>query len=225
MTRRRRRRWRTGGLKTAVEIGLGASLLAAAFGWFVADWNEVLTTNVALATFLLVTASWLLWPLFRRLKLPRLSVRPWSWARRPGRRRVRRATRPAQPRPARTSGLSPRDFERLCADVCRAWGYDARVGSGSGDGGVDVELWHDGSYGIGQCKLYAGSVPIAMVRDFYGTMMHRGATIGFFFTTGRFPASAEEFAAGKNIHLIDGPYLEAILLEQQRHDWLSRLGS
>ncbi|MCZ7568594.1 MAG: restriction endonuclease [Ardenticatenaceae bacterium] len=226
MARRRcRSAWRMPGIKHAVEVGLGLALFVAAFGWFVAGWSDTSTLNATAAAFLVGTALWLLRPPLRLLRRLLLDLSRKSAARSARRFRRHRAFKRSPLAPSGTPGLSPREFEALCADVCRAWGYEAQLGPGTGDGGVDIELWRDGDFGIAQCKLYRGSVPIAMVRDFYGTMVHRQAAFGFLFTTGRFPASAEEFVAGKGIRLVDGAYLRAILLEQRQRGWLSRLRS
>lgn len=226
MARRRRRRiWPVSGLKTAFEVGLGLGLFAAAFGWFVAGWSDSTTLKAAAAASLIGAAFWLLRPLLQWLGRFLPAPKRQAWLERVTRRRQPRSLGLSPSTPDRTFGLSPREFEALCADVCRGWGYDTTLGPGTGDGGVDIQLWRDGVFGIAQCKLYRGSVPIAMVRDFYGTMVHLDAGFGFFFTTGRFPASAEEFAQGKEIRLVDGAYLRAILLEQRQRDWLTRLSS
>jgi hypothetical protein len=100
--------------------------------------------------------------------------------------------------------LTPREFEELCAAVARGWGYQARAVGESGDGGIDVQMWKDGEFVVGQCKRYVGTVPIGNVRDFYGAMLHVGAKRGYFFTTGRFSNGAYDFVKGKQIELLDG---------------------
>jgi HJR/Mrr/RecB family endonuclease len=177
------------------------------------------------AAFLVGAALWLLRPLFRWVLDLASSGVVAAASPPPARRQAETPRKSKTSASGRVFGLSPREFEVLCADICRRWGYNTRLGRGTADGGVDIELWRGDVYGIAQCKLYQGTVPIAMVRDFYGTMMHRGAKIGFIFTTGRFPVSAEEFVRGKEIRLVDGVYLRAILLEQRQRDWLTKLSS
>lgn len=223
--RRRHHSWRLPGLKAALEVGLGVALLVAAFGQFVVGWAGTTTLNAAAAAFLIGAALWLLRSPLRWLGRSLLNPRRLATVRAGRQPRLLRSPQISRAAPPRTFGLSPREFEALCADVCRGWGYETRLGPGTGDGGVDIELRRDGVFGIAQCKLYGGSVPISMVRDFYGTMVHLDAGFGFFFTTGRFPASAEEFVVGKTIHLIDGAYLRAILLDQRQREWLTRLSS
>lgn len=46
-----------------------------------------------------------------------------------------------------------------------------------------------------------------MVRELYRVMAAKGAAGGFVVTSGRFTEDATEFAAGRNITLIDGPRL------------------
>lgn len=189
---------------------------------------------VLLMAFFGGTALWLLRPLIRWAVLLAVESlgRLWGALRR-RRRGAGSGNRPSTPGGGRPSGdtssdaipfgITSREFEALCGDVCRAWGYQVQLGSGTGDGGVDVELWRDGVYSIAQSKLYQGSIPIAMVRDFYGTLVHRRAASGFIFTTGRFPRSAHEFVTGKPITLVDGTYLCNILREQRQTRWLRRL--
>lgn len=100
--------------------------------------------------------------------------------------------------------LTPREFEELCAAIAQGWGYQARAVGESGDGGIDVQMWKDGEFVVGQCKRYVGTVPIGNVRDFYGAMLHVGAKRGYFFTTARFSNGAYEFVKGKQIELVDG---------------------
>ena len=52
-----------------------------------------------------------------------------------------------------------------------------------------------------------------MVRELYGVMTAKGAAGGFVVTSGRFTEDATEFAAGRNITLIDGPRLHGLLAQ------------
>ena len=49
------------------------------------------------------------------------------------------------------------------------------------------------------------------MRELYGVMAAKGATGGFVVTSGRFTADAKDFAQGRNIELIDGPRLFAMI--------------
>ncbi|WP_377014718.1 restriction endonuclease [Comamonas sp. JC664] len=63
-----------------------------------------------------------------------------------------------------------------------------------------------------QCKQWkAQRVGVATVRELYGVMAARGATGGFVVTSGRFSNDAQAFARGRNITLVDGPQLLAMV--------------
>lgn len=73
------------------------------------------------------------------------------------------------------------------------------------DGGIDLVLLSSDNRlkGIAQCKRYLNSVGEPVLRDFYGTMVHSNADIGYFITTGVFTLAALEFTREKPIKLID----------------------
>jgi restriction system protein len=63
-----------------------------------------------------------------------------------------------------------------------------------------------------QCKQWkAFKVGVDVVRQLYGVMAARGATGGFVVTSGRFTDEAGSFADGRNLTLVDGPRLAAML--------------
>ena len=68
-----------------------------------------------------------------------------------------------------------------------------------------------------QCKQWrAKKVGVEIVRELYGVMSAHGATGGFVVTSGSFTEGAEEFAAGRNIVLIDGPKLLRMIDRAER---------
>lgn len=96
------------------------------------------------------------------------------------------------------------DFERLV----HAWFEEQRykvVATPAGpDGGIDLVLKRDGESFLVQCKQWRASrIGVSIVRELYGVMVAQGATGGFVVGIGKFTQSAEEFAAGRNIELID----------------------
>lgn len=192
-----------------IELTLGGALLGGIIAHYALNLTLQMSAQIAGAVGVSVLALWLLRPLWGWVW-----QRVTRWVQRAGKERGRTVQSP----PPSSNGygrplqeISPKEFEELCAAIARAWGYEARAIGESGDGGVDVEMWRDGEYIIGQCKRYKGTVPISQVRDFYGAMMHVHAVRGYFFTTGRFSDGAYEFAKGKPLELLDGPYLETIL--------------
>ncbi|MGH2541382.1 MAG: restriction endonuclease [Ardenticatenaceae bacterium] len=240
MARRRNNRW---SVQHATEIGIGMAVLVALFARYALVFETTESVRVGILAGAVAFGFWLVLPLLEWMwrqgtRLLKLNRR-W-WVRRkgglaafvgtlldwlfPGRGAGRRsstgrASRSQTREQQVLQHLSPRAFEELCAAIARAWGYEARRVGRSGDGGVDVEMWRDGEFAVAQCKhYYDRNVPVTQVRDFYGTMMHRGAARGYFFTTGRFSDGTYEFVEGKPLALIDREYLERILtqLEHRR---------
>lgn len=107
--------------------------------------------------------------------------------------------------------LSPTDFEKYVATLFRQKGYKVALRGGTGDHGVDLELVGlDGRRAIVQCKRYQNTVGEDVVRELYGTLIHERAMRGFLVTTAEISNSAEAWAKGKPITLIDGPTLVKI---------------
>lgn len=202
-------RWwakRNTGVLLAVLWGVAVFALAY-YGW---DWTTAGAIEIALFNGLGMFALWLMKPFtiwlndniqdgvraLLRLRAPNLPRIQWN--------HKNGGSNKALDEEQELLNLTPREFEELCAAIARGWGYQARAVGESGDGGIDVQMWKDGDYIVGQCKRYVGTVPIGNVRDFYGAMLHVGAKRGYFFTTGRFSNGAYEFVKGKQIDLLDG---------------------
>lgn len=110
-------------------------------------------------------------------------------------------------------GMSWREFELLVGEAYRLQGYRVTEMGGDGpDGGVDLVLAKGSEKFFVQCKQWkAYKVGVSIVRELYGVMAAKGATGGFVVTSGRFTEDAKEFAQGRNIQLIDGPRLFAMI--------------
>jgi restriction system protein len=109
--------------------------------------------------------------------------------------------------------LSWQDFEFLLSEWFKKQGYSTELtGGGGADGGIDIKLYKDNQLYLVQCKHYkAWKVPVTTVRELYGVMAAEKAIGGFIVTSGRFTPEAHTFIQGKQIELIDGAKLEAIL--------------
>lgn len=107
------------------------------------------------------------------------------------------------------------DFEILVRDlfqeVFKPAGGDVRITRTSRDQGVDAVIFDPdpitGGKTVVQAKRYRGAVPVAAVRELFGTMMNEGAGKGILVTTSHFGAGASEFAKAKPMTLIDGAQL------------------
>jgi len=114
-------------------------------------------------------------------------------------------------------GMTWQAFEMLVGEGFRLQGYQVtETGGGGADGGVDLVLTKGGEKFLVQCKQWrAMKVGVEIVRELYGVMAARGATGGFVVTSGRFTDDASKFASGRNVRLIDGPQLQALIRQVQ----------
>ena len=111
------------------------------------------------------------------------------------------------------NGMSWQEFELLIGEAFRRKGFAVReIGGGGADGGVDLVLTKDGEKTLVQCKQWkAFKVGVNIVRELYGVMAAHGATGGYVVTSGQFTREARDFAAGRNISLMDGAALTGFI--------------
>lgn len=100
--------------------------------------------------------------------------------------------------------LDPIAFERFVGSLFERMGYIVQTTAVSGDEGVDLSLRRENKTAIVQCKCYEGAVGQPIVRDLYGAMVHNRADEAYLVTTGAISLPAQQWAAGKPIHLVDG---------------------
>lgn len=110
-------------------------------------------------------------------------------------------------------GMSWHEFEMLVGEAYALQGYRVtETGGGGADGGVDLVLTKGGEKFFVQCKQWkAYKVGVEVVRELYGVMAAKGATGGFVVTSGRFTDDAKAFADGRNVQLVDGNKLFAMI--------------
>jgi restriction system protein len=113
--------------------------------------------------------------------------------------------------------LSWGDFEKLVGEGFRRRGFDVAERAGGGpDGGVDLMLAKGHERFLVQCKQWrAQQVGVSVVRELYGVMAAERAAGGYVVTSGNFTKDARQFASGRNIELIDGRALNALLRNTQ----------
>lgn len=111
------------------------------------------------------------------------------------------------------NGMSWQEFELLVGEAFRRKGFAVReIGGGGADGGVDLVLIKDGEKTLVQCKQWkAFKVGVNIVRELYGVMAAQGAAGGYVVTSGQFTREARDFAAGRNISLMDGVALTGFI--------------
>ena len=111
------------------------------------------------------------------------------------------------------SALSWQDFERLVGASFEKDGFTVtHTGGGGADGGVDLVLIKGRETTLVQCKQWrAQKVGVTTIRELYGVMAARGAAHGIVVSAGNFTPDAQEFATGRNIGLVTGSALTAML--------------
>jgi restriction system protein len=109
--------------------------------------------------------------------------------------------------------MSWQQFEALVGEAFRRKGYAVtETGGGGADGGIDLALKKEGETFLVQCKQWkAYKVSVNTVRELYGVMAAEGATGGFVVTSGVFTDEAQAFVVGRNIELMDGAALHALI--------------
>jgi restriction system protein len=100
------------------------------------------------------------------------------------------------------------EFEAFAAALFGGMGWGVQeTGGGGADDGADLVLMKNGRRIIVQCKRYKDRVGVPVVREAVGTMMHFGARGVYIVALSGFTKTAEEFAVGKPIKLVDGEKL------------------
>jgi restriction system protein len=111
------------------------------------------------------------------------------------------------------------DFEHLIRELLSKEYADknaeVKITRASRDRGVDAVVFNSdplhGGKIVVQAKRYSNTVDVAAVRELYGTVMNEGANRGILVTTSHFGRDAYEWAANKQLTLIDGQNLLALL--------------
>lgn len=119
----------------------------------------------------------------------------------------------SSPNSGELNNMSWQAFEALVGEAFRRKGYAVtETGGGGADGGIDLALSREGETFLVQCKQWkVYKVGVKTVRELYGVMASKGAAGGFVVTSGVFTDEARAFAAGKNIELMDGKALHALI--------------
>jgi restriction system protein len=108
--------------------------------------------------------------------------------------------------------LSGRRFEIELAALFNRLGWQARPTPASNDGGIDVELFRDGTRTIVQCQAHAKPVGPAVVRELFGALAASEAQSAMVASLSGFSPGARAFAVEHGVELID---LEWILSRQR----------
>lgn len=102
-------------------------------------------------------------------------------------------------RPAEMRELSPRQFEELVAELYDREGYEVELTPISRDDGVDIYAVQHTPFGsfltLIDCKRYRKDRPIEvdLVRQLFGTVEAKNASVGVLATTSHFTSGAKKF--------------------------------
>ena len=113
------------------------------------------------------------------------------------------------------------EFEDYISNLFRGLGFEVEATNYSNDGGVDLVATYNqpifaGKYII-QCKNWISPVGQPEVRDLYGVVMDQRANKGILITPSDYTQQAYEFAKGKNIELINGSILRALVSDNSKN--------
>ncbi|PFE06702.1 restriction endonuclease [Bacillus cereus] len=104
--------------------------------------------------------------------------------------------------------MDPRNIEFLVADVFQNLGYKANVTPGSNDGGKDIILRKGRETKFVEVKRHTqGTIGRPPIQKLHSAIVDSDAVGGFFVTLSNFNKNARQYAANKNIELIDGDKL------------------
>ncbi|CKG33854.1 restriction endonuclease [Bacillus paranthracis] len=104
--------------------------------------------------------------------------------------------------------MDPREFEYFVADVFRSLGYKVQVTSSSNDGGKDIILYKGNEMKFVEVKRYTkNSIGRPFIQKLHSAIVDADAVGGYFVTLSNFNKNARQYAANKNIELIDGDKL------------------
>lgn len=108
-------------------------------------------------------------------------------------------------------------FERLVGEAYRRQGYKVtETGQGGADGGIDLLLHRHGKTEMVQCKQWTKSrVSAPVVREMWGLVAHHGYHGVKIVCVGEFTPDAKAFAHGKNMELVNGASLLALIRSVQ----------
>jgi len=115
--------------------------------------------------------------------------------------------------PALDAAITPREFERHCADALAARGWSVTVGKGSADQGVDVLARKGGRSVVLQCKLYARPVGNKAVQEALAGRGYAGADGAAVVTNASYTAAAHALAGRVGVlllHVSDLPRADAL---------------
>lgn len=114
--------------------------------------------------------------------------------------------------------LSWQAFEQLVGEAYRRIGFTVtETGGGGADGRIDLILRRGKEKILVQCKHWRiRQVGVGKVRELFGLVAAEAAGGGILITSGSFTPAARKFARGKDLELVDGDGLVALVSEARQ---------
>jgi HJR/Mrr/RecB family endonuclease len=182
MKRRHRR-------STGSDTGLLFLIIAVALPVFVFDWIAGLPARDKAELAAALAAPLLL----------ALALAWFSWRRR---RRQRQEYRRMLADFRWHENISPREFERCCADYLSLKGWRSFTTKGSGDQGIDVLAEKNDIRLVLQCKKYGKPVGNKAVQEAFAAKAHAGATVAAVVSNQGYTRAARELAESTGVMLL-----------------------
>ncbi|RIJ23811.1 restriction endonuclease [Henriciella barbarensis] len=99
-------------------------------------------------------------------------------------------------------GITPLDFEVLCASAFKKQGWAAWTTQGSGDQGADVIAQYKQLKVVVQCKLYAGKVGNKAVQEVHAAKTFYGADMALVVCKVGYTISAQQLAQSSRVTIL-----------------------
>jgi restriction system protein len=93
-------------------------------------------------------------------------------------------------------------YERLCAEILEASGWEAQLTPTTGDQGADIIASKDGTRLVVQCKFYTTSVGNQSVQEAFAAMRFQRAQHAAVVTNSTYTKSARQLASSTGVLLL-----------------------
>jgi len=98
--------------------------------------------------------------------------------------------------------MTPQSYERMCADILVANGWNARTTKSTGDQGVDVIADRDGIKLVVQCKLYSNPIGNGAIQEIFAAKAHERAHHAAVVTNAGYTSGARQLANTTGVELL-----------------------
>lgn len=125
-----------------------------------------------------------------------------------------------------------RNFERLCAEFFKRFGYEVDLGPGGSDGGVDIRIWSDAKRCSGppllliQCKRYkkGDTVKIEYIKALWSDVVFEKAVHGLLITTSYVALGGKKISQARKwpLSVAENSEVNKMVKTMWRHAWTGK---